>query len=136
MTFANIYTRVNDLRFNSSAAAIARAKEYVKAAEIEVWNAADWIFKRMPLANLTVTAGAATEPSDFGKAIRLYDPRGNEVAWTDPDDFEASYVAPVPVPTGLAESYTVINRQIMVAPGETGTFKLSYRRRYTKLVGG
>lgn len=129
--FSDIYGEVRDLRFNSNAAKVAQCKRWVNQAEISLWNAAPWTFKRMPATNLTVTAGVASEPADFGKVIRLYDPRGYELPYMRPDEFEEDFTAPSPVPAGNAEAYTVINRQIIVGPGETGTFKLAYRRRYS-----
>lgn len=136
MTFQQIYTELTDLRFNTQATKLAEVKRWVNQAEIKIWNSADWAFKRVPGVAMTVTAGAATEPADFGKANRLYDPRGDEVPYMLPDEFEENYIAPVPVPTGNAEAYTVIDRQIIVGPGETGSFRLSYTRRYTKRNSG
>lgn len=136
MTFADIYGECASLRFNTQAAKILQVKRWVNQAEIALWNAAPWVFKRVPATNLTVTAGAASEPTDFGKVLRLYDPRGYELPYSRPDEFEEDFTAPVPAPTGHAEAYTVINRQIIVGPPETGTFKLSYRRRYSHLDTG
>ncbi len=130
MTFADIYNEVVNLRFNNQATKLAQVKKWVNQAEIALWNAADWEFKRVPAANVTVTSGAAAEPSDFGKALRLYDTYGFEVPYLEPDDFEEQFTAPVPAVTGNAEAYTVINRQIIVGPAQSGTFKLAYRRRY------
>lgn len=138
MTRDEIVAAMQGLRFNTytAGASLTRLQQWLSAAEVSIWNAADWEFKRVPLTNVTVTSGAATEPGDFGKAIRLYDPRGYELLYMEPDEFEENYSAPVPVPTGAAEAYTVIDRQILVGPGESGTFKLSYKRRVSHRADG
>ncbi len=136
MNYQAIYTEIVNIRFNSQASKIAQVKSWVGQAEVAVWNAADWHFKRVPIANLTVTAGIATEPPDFSKAKRLYDPRGARLEYLEPDVFEEAFISDPNTPVANASHYTVINRQILVAPYETGTFKLAYRRRYAHLNNG
>ena len=123
-------------RFTASTDNSANTLEWISAAEVAIWNAADWEFKRVPLTNLTVVAGVATEPADFGKAIELYDPQGTPIAGLPPDKFEELYTAPVPAPVGNAEAYTVIDRQIIVGPTNSGTYRLSYRRRVSHRADG
>lgn len=135
MTFNGIYTEAANIRFNSASAELARVKNWVNAAELEVWNYADWVFKRVRAANLTVVAGVATMPADFGKALALYDPNGSELEWLPPDDFERWYSVGTP-PVGSGQAYTVINRQILVGPADSATYKLAYRRRYTHFAAG
>ena len=132
MTAQEIWDELTNLRFNTQTVKLAQVKKWVSQAEIKVWNHADWNFKRMPVTNLTVIVGAATEPTDFGKAIRLYSPLGDELEYLPPDKWEASYAVGSPIPTGTAEAFTVIEREIKVGPTESGTFKLAYERRYTK----
>ena len=134
MTFLQIYTEVVNLRFNSQATKLAQVKNWVNQAEVALWNAADWTFKRQPLTAMTVTAGAATEPTDYSKTIDLYNPNMDRLAYLRPTEFEEQYVAQSPVPTGSGEAFTVINRQILVGPKETGTYLHSYRRRYCHLA--
>lgn len=135
MTFAAIYARVNDIRFNSSSNQIARAKEYVNAAETEVWNAADWVFKRPAPANLAIVGGSRTPTmaADFGKAVRLYDDLGAQLSYLQPDEWERAYLPDTG--TGRPCDYTVINRQVYVGPTPNAsyTFKLAYKRRYAHL---
>ena len=135
MTFLQIYTEVVNLRFNGNATKLAQVKNWVNQAEIAVWNAADWVFKRQPLTNLTITNGTATEPADFGKAIDVYNALMDKLAYLPPSDFEQQYLAQIPVPTGPGEAFTVINRQILTGPKESGTYQMSYRRRYAHLNG-
>lgn len=138
MTFAQIYGEVVDLRFNSQATKLAQVKKWVNAAELKVWNHADWNFKRMPATAITVTIGAGiangSVPTDFDKAIRVYSPLGDELTYLPPDQWEANYAVGTPLPVGLAEAYTVIERSLKVGPAQAGSFSLSYRRRYTKRV--
>lgn len=143
MTFQQIYTEAINLRFNGNATKLAQVKNWVNQAEIALWNSADWTFKRMPAVVVTVgSSGAMAEPSDFDRAVRVWDPRGFEVPYMNVEDFEDTYVAPVPVPTGNAEFYTVYDRLgtnggVFVGPPEASAlYKLAYQRRYSKRNGG
>lgn len=136
MTFQQLYLELIDLHFGTQEVRPKQVKGWINTAEVAVWNAAPWEFKRVSAASLTVTAGAASEPADFGKAIRVYDTFGDELEYLPPDEFEENYVAPVPGPSGNAEAYTVIDRQILVGPPQSGTFKLAYQRRYSHKADG
>jgi len=137
VNYLAIYSEVINLRFNNQTGKTAQVKSWVGQAEIALWNAADWNFKRVPLAQLSVVAGVATEPADFGKAKRLFDPRGSRLEYLEPDVFEEAFMAEPTPQVANATHYTVINRQIIVAPQETSiAFKLSYRRRYAHLNSG
>lgn len=136
MTAQELWDELTNLRFNTQATKLAQVKKWLGVAEVSLWNAADWNFKRVPVTNLTVTAGAASEPTDFGKARRLYNGDGQPMAYLSPDEFEATYSVGATLPTGIGEAYTVINRQILVGPSNSGTYKLSYQRRYTHLADG
>lgn len=136
MTAQDVWDELTNLRFNTQTIKLAQVKKWTSQAEIALWNAADWSFKRMPMASLTVIGGAATEPTDLGKVHRVYDINGVRLPYMLPDDFEEAYIAPTPAPTGVAEAYTVINRQITIGPSQSGTFKISYRRRYAHLNTG
>jgi hypothetical protein len=136
MNYAAIYGEVTNLRFNTDTAKVAQVKSWVGQAEIACWNSADWDFKRVPMANLTVTAGVATEPADLGKVRVLCDPRGAPLEYLEPDIFEREFLSAAGLLPNIADYYTVIARQIIVGSTETGTFKLSYRRRYTHLNNG
>lgn len=140
MTFQQIYTELTDLRFNTQATKLAQVKKWVNQAEIALWNAADWSFKRVAPANLAIVAGnnTPTMPADFGKAIRLYDYNGDPLTWHDPaeftDIFEEDIVRGT---TGEPCDYTVVNRAVHLAPipQTSRTYKLGYRRRYAHLNG-
>ena len=140
MTYVEIYTEVVNLRFSTQTVKLAQVKKWVNQAEIAVWDAAPWVFKRVAAANLTIGAGnnKPTSPADFGKARHLYDYLGAPLTYHEPDDFEDLFEADlINGVTGEPSDYTVINRQIHLAPiPQTGrTYKLSYRRRYAHLNG-
>jgi len=138
MTFQQIYTELTDMRFNTQAVKLAEVKRWVNAAELAVWNAADWVFKRKAAATLAVTIGGRTPtmPADFGRAYRLYTDAGLRVDYREPDLFEELY--PSGVANGTVQSYTVIDRAIHLgpAPATAVNFKLAYEKRYTKSVAG
>ena len=109
------------------------AKRWLATAYVDVWSAADWTFKRVSRAALTMTAGDSTPamPADFGRVIELYDDSGVPLTNLAQDEFEYRYGdLLLNSQTGLPEAYTVVNRQIEVAPLPAGTtFRLSYWRR-------
>jgi hypothetical protein len=138
VTYADIYGEVASLRFNTQATKLAQVKRWVNQAEIAVWNAAPWSFKRVAPASLAVVAGTNTPtmPADFGKAHRLYDYLGDPISYVAPDEFflrnEEDIVAGN---RGEPSEYTIVNRAVHLAPipQTSRTFKLSYRRRYAHL---
>jgi hypothetical protein len=138
VTYADIYGEVAALRFNTQTTKLAQVKKWVGQAEIAVWNAANWSFKRMPPTDLAVVAGdnTPTMPADFGKAHRLYDYLGDPVTYYAPDEFFLRNEADIVNGNrGEPTEYTVVNRQIQLAPipQTSRTFKASYRRRYSHL---
>jgi len=138
MTYQEVYTECIDLRFNNLTLKVAQVKKWVNWAEIWVWNAAPWVFKRVPPASLTITAldNTPTMPPDFGKARRLYDYLGDRLEYHDPDEFDDLFEGDIIANrTGEPTDYTVRNRQIELAPipQTNRTYKLPYRRRYSHL---
>lgn len=108
------------------------AKRWLATAYADVWAADDWTFARVSRANLTFTAGDSTPtmPADFGDAIELYDNLGTPIERLSQEEFEEEYADSLILgTTGTPEAYTVVNRQIEVAPvpGDA-TYKLSYWR--------
>lgn len=141
MTRAEIRTAIANLRFNSTSAKLAQIEDWIEAAELELWNAAEWVFKRVAAENLTVTASDATPsmPAGFAKATRLWDDDGCPLRYLDPNEFEELAVPDsLNAVTGTPAYYTVINREIHLAPTpqSSATFKLSYRRRYVHRADG
>lgn len=132
MTFQQLMLELIDLRFSPQDLRPAQVKRALNAAETAVWNAADWSFKRVPVADLAVTAGVAAEPADFGKAMAVYDPDGAPLCYLAADEFERRYRVGT-VPVGEGSHFTVIDRQILVGPANTATYKLAYRRRVSHL---
>ena len=109
------------------------AKRWLATAYQDVWSAADWTFKRVSRVSFPLTAGISTPtmPSDFGDAIELYDDMGEVLVRLSQERFEEEFAdILVQSQTGTPEVYTVVNRQIEVAPIPGAvTFRLSYFRR-------
>ena len=108
------------------------AKRWLATAYADVWAAEDWTFKRVSRQNITFVAGDSTPamPADFGDAIELYDDMGTPLLRLSQEEFEDDYAdVLVQGQTGSPEAYTVVNRQIEVAPIPGAvTYKLSYTR--------
>lgn len=113
------------------------AKRWIATAYADVWAADDWTFKRVSRAAFTLTAGDSTPtmPADFLDAIELYDPTGAPLVRMSQQHFEEEYADSLILgSTGSPEAYTVVNRQIEVAPIPTGgTYRLSYFRALSHL---
>lgn len=105
------------------------ALEWLEIAYQDVWVAADWTFTRVMLEDLAVASDTPAMPATFGDALSLYDPSGCKLERLSQEDFEAWKVSPFT--SGTPYVYTVVDRQIKLAPSPSGamTFKLSYRRR-------
>ena len=107
------------------------AKRWLNTAYQDVWSSADWTFKRVSLSTLALTAGDSTPdmPSDYGDTIELYDPQqGYKLKRLSQEEFEQYAVDPLFV--GTPYLYSVINRQVTLAPSPGGgTLRHSYFRR-------
>jgi hypothetical protein len=135
LTFSTIYNEVADVRFSRDANKITQIKRWVNAAELELWNKADWVFKRVPAASLAIVAGnrLPAMPADYGKTRSLIDNNGEPLNYMDPQEFDDAYAADTS--SGPPSDFTVVNRQIYVGPTPSAsvTFKHGYRRRYAHL---
>lgn len=135
MTFQQLFLECIDLHFMPEDVKPSNVKRWVNLAEMELWNAADWVFKRVAASSLPIVAGSRTPvmPTDFGKTRVLVDNNGDELKYLDPQDWERAYAADTS--TGPPHEFTVINRQIFVGPtpSASATFKHGYRRRYAHL---
>lgn len=107
----------------------SNALRWLETAYQDVWSAAEWTFARVMLEELTVDDATPTMPATFADAIELYSPDGCRLERLSQEEFELYAVSPFF--TGTPYVYTVVNRQITLAPTPSGssTFKLSYRRR-------
>ncbi len=134
LTYAVLRTAVLGRRF-PAASQTTNANRWLASAYQDVWSAQDdWTFARVSLENLTVTAGdeTPTMPAAYADTSRLFDNQGSELARMSVEEFEASFAAELILGTrGVPEAFTVINRQITLAPipQSAATFKHSYRRR-------
>ena len=130
LTYLQLQNAVLGRRFPN--ASRSDAKRWLATAYSDVWAAEDWTFKRVSRATLTFTAGDSTPamPADFGDAIELYDNYGTIIERLSQEEFEEEYADTLILgTTGIVEAYTVVNRQIEVAPvpGDA-SYKLSYWR--------
>jgi len=132
LTYLQLQDAVLGRRF-PAASQRDNAKRWIATAYQDVWSAADWTFKRVSRATLAMTSGDSTPtmPTDFGDAIELYDDAAVPMMRLAQDEFEYRYGDIILASqTGLPEAYTVVDRQIHVAPlPTTTTFRLSYMRR-------
>lgn len=128
LTYANIYQAVLGGRF-PQASQLTNSKRWVDTAYQDVWGAADWTFKRVPLANLTVSSATPTMPTDFADVINLYDPQGYVLTRLSQEEFEDYYTPNASSVIWPADAYAVVNRQIYLNAATSGTYKLSYKRR-------
>ena len=139
MTFQQIMLECIDLRFGTTDVRPTQVKRAINAAYAHVWNAADWSFKRVAAANLTVTSGdeTPTVPTDFGKSRAVFDQFGSQLEYLPATEFEADYMVGT-ITSGSPEAYTIIDRQVYLGPrpGTAATFKLSYDRRICHLATG
>jgi hypothetical protein len=132
LTYVQLQDAVLGRRF-PAASQRSNAKRWLATAYADVWSAAEWTFKRVSRAPLTMVDGDSTPvmPADFGEALDLFDETGYPLLRLSQEDFERAYGdVLMQSQTGTVEAYTVVNRQIEVAPAPTGgSFFLSYTRR-------
>jgi hypothetical protein len=109
-------------------------KDWAIAAYAYVWNAADWQFKKVTAASLSVSASndAPTLPTDFGDSLKVWDQYGNRLQHLDPDEFE-DYYRPDKIngTPGQPEAFKLTNRLLTLGPtpNVSATFRVSYDRR-------
>lgn len=132
LTYLQLQDAVLGRRF-PAASQRDNAKRWLATAYADVWTAADWTFKRVSRAELTMTSGDSTPamPADFGQVLYIYDDSGAPLVELGQDEFEATYAdVLLTAQTGLPEVFMVVDRQIHVAPLPSATtFRLSYKRR-------
>ena len=135
MTFSDICSEVQSLRFNSQQS--ASIQHWVNDRYAALWNADEWIFKYAK-ANVTATTGSnliSDLPSDFGIAVGLWRADGLPLRWVPPRDFENLYQGSTD--TAAPQFFTVIDQSIIVGPtsNETSsTYLLLYEKRMTPMV--
>lgn len=133
-TFLELQDEVIARRFNT--ALRTSIKMWLNNRYNRIWNLADWTFKHTSSA-ITVTAGdnSPAMPADFAKAEALYDQFGDPLPYVSPRRWEEAYVYAT---SGVAEAYTVINRQIFLGPKvvAAATLTLPYIRRLCHVDAG
>lgn len=136
LTYASLQAYVKERRFPDSLTGAVQA--WLAAAYQDVWDAADWDFKQVPRQTFYTSSDATSNgtatakprmPGDFAYSRRLYDENGYPVDYMDADSFDDDYASTTS--TGAPEAFTVVNRQIILAPTPNRVYALSlpYRRR-------
>lgn len=143
LAYSDLTAAIYERRFPSS----APVSQWLAAAYADVWNAAQWNFKRVSRASFYTTAdglvgGTASAtplmPTALSRVTLLLDDQGNEVEQLDEEQFERRFTEQT-ASTGKPQAFTVVNKQIILwpTPDAAYLFKLSYRRRLaTKTAGG
>ena len=135
MTFLDIQNEILSFRFSEGRR--TSCKRWINARYSQIWSSGEWPFKRMNEVSLAVVGGnnTPTMPTDFGKPIALFNDLGNELMFLEQKDFNRSWAA-ITTTTGRPNSYTVVNRQIILGytPSSSATYRLDYTRRLTALV--
>lgn len=134
MNRAAMRTQLQRTGLGSAAADVTSQDESLKAAYTWVWNAADWSFKKVDMAILTVTASDATPtmPADVGKVADIFDHNGRALRELDPDEFDRLFQPGVTTSArGTPVAYKVVGRIVTLGPTPDAarTFRWSYDRR-------
>jgi hypothetical protein len=137
MTFDDLADAVIRNRFQESNR--TDVKLWLNASYTAIWQEADWYFKHVTAAPWTVTAGddAPAMFSDFAEAEGVFNENGEPLIYLPQKQLEDNYLGDDG--SGSSEAYTVVGREIILAPtpATTRTYYLSYRRRISHVdVGG
>lgn len=111
----------------------ATVKEWATQAYTDIWNEAEWLFKRVDEVDAALVAGnrALALPADFGYALRVYDHEGDELEEVSYDEY-SRYMLPDRL-DGVLGWPAIYARHaggihVGAVPDTNRTFKLSYRR--------
>lgn len=121
-----------------AASQTTNALRWLATAYSDVWEAADWTFKRVSLSSLSVTAGDETPamPADYSETLLLVDQYGDELQRMSQEQFEHEFAADFANgTTGAPWAYTAVDGKLILGPkpNATATFKHSYKRRLSHL---
>lgn len=131
MTYREIQDEILSLRFNEQRR--DPCKNWIGFRYGRIWAAAEWPFKKVEPANLTVTVGddTPTMPVGFRRALALYNELGDLLAPVEPSAFDDAYrVDAANGVTGVPRDYKIVNQQIVLGPKPSGayTYTLAYER--------
>ena len=129
MTFEQIQDSVIALRFHEGKR--TEVKNWINTAYQKIWNEANWSFKKVRDQNFSITAGDSTPtmPTDLSKVTQITDFNGSPLVYIPDWQYDEAFAGDTA--TGVPQYYTVIDRQVHLAPIPSGnsTFKISYKRR-------
>jgi hypothetical protein len=136
LNYGELRTAIQENRFPSS----DPISDWLGAAYSDVWNAANWTFKRVSRANLYTTADGLSSgtpsatpsmPAAFADITSgVFDDTGCKLKQLTEFEFERLLTEQTPT-TGRPSHFMVVNRQITFwpTPASAYLFKVSYRRR-------
>lgn len=133
MNYTALRTSVqNNGRFDTSQDTVI--KDWMTTAYAQIWSAADWQFKKVQDATLSVVSGTDTPtmPTDFGEAPEIWDQYGCPMRYMTPADFNDRYrYDKINSRTGQPEAFKLVNRVVTLGPtpNATANFTLNYERR-------
>lgn len=139
MTFQELQNECINLRFKESQR--ESIKRWINMRYQFLWTQADWPWKRMGPAAISIVSGNANPvlPADFDRPLLMYDDRGDGVAWISPDEFDANYLFEELASTeGKPESFKWVNDVITVGPvpDSNYTYRIVYERGMTYMQNG
>lgn len=139
MTFDEIQDECIALRFKESQR--TSIKRWINLRYHFLWALADWPWKRVGPADLTITASDATPalPSGFDRPLFIYDNLGQRVLWMEPDEFDELYLyGELNSTRGRPQAFKWVNSTITLGeiPDANYTYKIVYERGMTYLASG
>lgn len=126
MTYQQIYTAVENIRFDAALLTVAGGiKDWIRAREAEVWQYADWPLEDGAVLNLAVVNGVATIALPTGlsfqaQELEIFDENGFALEFMAPRRFYERY-QPYNVPSitpGYGEAWT-LTTDLSGAPAAT-----------------
>jgi hypothetical protein len=136
MTYDDIQDEVINARFKETQRTSVR--HWINQRYAWIWAAGDWHFKKVFNEALEVSAADTTPtmPGGYNRTLRLYDDLGTALMYLSPEEFSTSFSDLTT--TGRPSFYTVVNRELQLAPipDTSYTFKHSYERTVCHLADG
>lgn len=137
----------NEIELKFDVSIDASVKKWVNLFEAELWEAADWQFKRVPPVGFDVTAGVSKQTpktntvtiADFEDIIALYDNTGEKLTGLSPRQFDEQYMSSiVQGVSSTPEAYKVESDGIYIGPipssGGQSWGRMSYWRKLSSLT--
>src|SRR6266498_496449 len=105
------------------------AKFWINNRYAAVWGLEDWTFRKAT-GTITVTAGVASAPTDFGKPIGIWASDGTRLDYVDP---RAYYDATIGATISTSPAFFTMVNGVPQIPVTAGTFTTHYDKKLTLL---